>query len=104
MNKAKLNLILKREWYDLIEQGIKKEEYRELKQFWNKRFINGQIKIGGQLYKPSEIFITFQLGYRNPKFMHFECTGYEIRNGRSEWGAEPNNKYHVLKLGNRIWK
>ena len=33
-----LNLVLKNKWYDLIESGIKKEEYREIKQFFIKRF------------------------------------------------------------------
>lgn len=103
-DKKRLQLILKGEWYDLIDRGIKKEEYREIKEFWNNRFINGKIKIGGELFKPSDIFITFQLGYRNPKVMHFECSGLQTKTGRTEWGAEPNKKYHVLKLGKRIWK
>ena len=88
----------------MIESGIKKEEYREIKKYWCARFIDGQFKIGGKLYKPSEIFITFQLGYNNPKYMHFECTGLDITIGKKEWGAIDNTQYHVLKLGNRIWK
>ena len=103
MRKAKLQLVLKRQWYDLIDAGPKHEEYLEIKDFWNKRFIDGRIKIGGVLYKPSEIFITFQLGYNKPKFMHYECDGLKIKTGRTEWGAEPNKEYHVLKLGKRIW-
>lgn len=32
-----LVLSLKQEWFDLIKAGIKKEEYRELKPYWQKR-------------------------------------------------------------------
>ena len=35
-----LNLILKKKWYDLIEQGIKLEEYREWNQYYIKRIID----------------------------------------------------------------
>tara|TARA_R110000868_G_scaffold289369_1_gene549502 strand:- start:2027 stop:2341 length:315 start_codon:yes stop_codon:yes gene_type:complete len=104
MEKQRLHLVLKKQWYDLIDSGIKKEEYREIKNYWNARFIDGQIKIGGKLFKPSEIYITFQLGYTNVHRIHFECTGLEITKGKLEWGAEKNNTYHVLKLGKRIWK
>ena len=104
MEKQRLHLILKKEWYDLIDSGIKNEEYREIKNYWNARFVHGQIKIGGKLFKPSEIYITFQLGYKNTNIMHFECKDLDIKMGCKEWGAEPNKKYHVLKLGKRIWK
>ena len=33
-----LNLPLKAKWYDMIESGIKTEEYREFKPYWIKRF------------------------------------------------------------------
>ena len=47
-----LHLNLKAKWYDMIESGIKKEEYREIKPFWEKRLFekfqhideNGEIK------------------------------------------------------------
>lgn len=32
-----LHLNLKAKWYDMIESGVKKEEYREIKPFWKKR-------------------------------------------------------------------
>lgn len=32
-----LYLPLKKEWYEMIENGVKTEEYRELKEFWWKR-------------------------------------------------------------------
>lgn len=32
-----LHLNLERKWFDMIYQGIKKEEYRELKKYWEDR-------------------------------------------------------------------
>jgi hypothetical protein len=32
-----LPLVLKKRWYDMIDSGEKKEEYREYKDFWIKR-------------------------------------------------------------------
>ena len=32
-----LELPLKKEWYNMIESGEKREEYREIKQYWQKR-------------------------------------------------------------------
>ena len=33
-----LHLTLKKKWFDLILSGEKKEEYREIKDYWCKRF------------------------------------------------------------------
>lgn len=34
-----LHLTLKKNWFDLILSGEKKEEYREIKPYWEKRLI-----------------------------------------------------------------
>lgn len=34
-----LDLPLKAKWYNMIESGEKKEEYRELKPYWQKRLM-----------------------------------------------------------------
>ena len=36
-----LNLILKKKWYDLIKQGIKLEEYRDIKPYYSKKILCG---------------------------------------------------------------
>lgn len=35
-----LELPLKKEWYDMIECGEKREEYREVKPYWEKRLLD----------------------------------------------------------------
>lgn len=34
-----LVLVLKKKWFDMIDSGIKKEEYREIKDYWIRRLI-----------------------------------------------------------------
>lgn len=35
-----LHLVLKAKWYDMIASGEKKEEYREVKPYWEKRLLD----------------------------------------------------------------
>ena len=46
MLPAVLHLNLTKKWFDMIEAGEKKEEYREIKPFWNRVF-SCYIKIKG---------------------------------------------------------
>lgn len=38
--KKILYLSLKKEWYNLIDDGVKTEEYREIKPYWVKRLLS----------------------------------------------------------------
>ena len=105
-----LHLNLKYKWFKMIFLGIKKEEYRALTPYWDKRLCNiGSVNrslnliFNGKL--PENTFkewdtITFSNGYSRdrPQF-EIEFKGIEIREGNPEWGAEPGKKYFVLKLG-----
>lgn len=87
-----LHLILKKKWYNMIESGEKKEEYREIKPYWEKR-----------LRKPnlSDFInydtVTFHLGYTN-RTMSFKIKGIVIAEGKSEWGAEPGKEYFIIRI------
>ena len=37
-----LHLTLMKKWFDLIRTGVKKEEFRELKPYWESRLLKGQ--------------------------------------------------------------
>ena len=101
-SKPILHLNLKTNWFELISNGEKKEEYREIKPFWN-RIFSSYIKIKGKFYHPTDVIICFSNGYsKTRKQMFLECTGMFIREGKQEWGAEPGKRYYVLKLGNII--
>lgn len=110
-HNGNLILTIKKEWFDMIKNGIKLEEYREIKPCWTKRFGNyftciynttGKRDVDGNIpkyiwYEESKV-IEFRKGYGNnvPSFKA-ECTiteGY----GKEEWGAKPGVKYYVLKI------
>ena len=129
-----LKLTLKKKWFDMILSGEKKEEYREIKDFFVSRFIqqdklnniifqlngngvcslfNYSIGYTGKRYLAVEYMINqlncsfkqydlieFSNGYGSnvPKIL-IECKSIEIKEGKTEWGAEENVNYFVINLG-----
>lgn len=85
-----LRLNLKAKWYEMIESGEKQEEYREIKEYWTKRLSNKEYDI-----------VEFVYGYTR-RTMMFHIKSIDIATGKEEWGAEKDEKYYVIKLGNRI--
>ncbi len=87
-----LHLVLKKEWFDLIAAGEKKEEYRQLCEYWRPR-------LEGRSYD----FVIFRNGYRadSPR-VKLECLGIRRDTGRPEWGAKPGELYYVVSLGKII--
>tara|TARA_R110000772_G_scaffold181116_1_gene292446 strand:+ start:433 stop:720 length:288 start_codon:yes stop_codon:yes gene_type:complete len=82
-----LHLTLKKQWFDMIVYGGKRQEYREIKPYWDKRF-NKQYDA-----------VFFKNGYQKdaPSAL---VELVEIRKGQgiSIWGA-PNEKVYILELG-----
>lgn len=112
---AVLHLTLKKKWFDMIASGEKKEEYREIKPYWIKRLLYSSFMLnapiadrvlinGYEWHQPLPIdVIIFKNGYSGgAPIMSIECKGIEVREGRTEWGAEPNKKYFVIKLGQKL--
>lgn len=102
--KATLHLNLKKKWFDMIASGEKKEEYRDIKPYWNRVFC-AHICIKGRFYHPTDVTICFSNGYaKDRRQMTVECLGLFQRTGKPEWGADPNKLYHTLLIGNIISK
>ena len=111
-----LYLPLKKEWYEMIEAGIKKEEYREESPYWRRRLIecyaafnwcnmrgfDGRLCGGCSVRPKFRRFdvVCFSYGYPKRR-MTFECKGITIGHGRPEWGA-PDYKTFIIKLGDRL--
>ena len=114
-----LDLILKGKWYDMIDAGIKKEEYRDIKPYWIKRLCFTRIDnpyvhcvnenccaecLNANLCDwcayPFDRVI-FHRGYTSTT-MTFEIEEIYISSGNPDWGAEPDEDYFVIKLGKRI--
>ena len=101
-----LYLPLKKEWYEMIESGVKTEEYREYKPYWSKRLTGVEYPLLSVRYgylranEKGYTHIKFSYGYTK-RTMTFECRGITIGKGRKEWGA-PDSDVFVIKLGKRI--
>ena len=90
-----LTFILQKRWYNKINSGRKKVEYRELKPYWTARLKNAVDKIFPVVYlgfpatygdsfeydPESKLFCYFQLGYKPGKRLHARITKIEVRNG-----------------------
>ena len=92
-----LTLPIKKKWFDMIRSGEKKEEYREITPYYMTRFENiGLI----HLYMPTDerANILLRNGYRSDSPTIEVNVRLFIREGKTEWGAEPNKTYYVLRI------
>ncbi len=97
-----LVLPIKRQWFDMIRSGEKKEEYREIKPYWTKR-LNNEFDRMLKFIIPSDVerdlrkyplwlMIKFRNGYsKNSPTMLCECK-IKIGTGKQEWGAEKRKR------------
>lgn len=98
-----LTLPIKKKWFDMILSGEKKEEYREIKPYYDSRLLNYCRLVALREYAYDywdnpEFEVIFRNGYssNSPRIKcKVKCSkGY----GKEEWGAEPNKLYYVLKI------
>ena len=97
-----LTLPIKKQWFTMIKDGIKLEEYREIKPYWTTRFLDlfgankrrdGSVSIASNAAK-----VVFQNGYSaNAPTLTAEVS-CSIGCGRPEWGAEEGQQYYVLTI------
>lgn len=120
-----LHMSLKKQWFDLTKSGIKTEDYREITPYWVKRLIEPidegvtvddviYYLSGGKLdhYRNTGFVLknfetnTMTLGYPKStdteRILILEHAGIEIRTGNTDWGAEPNKLYFVIKHGRKL--
>lgn len=115
-----LQLTLKREWYQKIASGEKKEEYREIKPYWAKRFVGSWIYKGERKGLFPDAKNTFMSGFDINSFQKYdviifmngygdvpttivEHKGIEVKEGNERWGALAKQFYFTHKLGNVIY-
>lgn len=112
-----LDLSLTYHWYDEIEAGRKKEEYREDKPFYRKRFMSKYRKDRKMcsLECPECIMqfakmclaipydaIRFHRGQGSKQTMLVEWKGLSFGYGSSHWGAPTDHKVWIIKLGDKL--
>jgi hypothetical protein len=118
-----LTLSLKREWFDMITSGEKKEEYRETSAYWISRLLKyslGEICVAATKSMRTMTYfsewverhvnngdwvktfdnIVFTLGYPNAddteRRLEFKNPKIRLDTGKPEWGAEPGKQYFVI--------
>lgn len=89
-----LTLPIKKKWFDMILSGKKKEEYREIKAYYDSRFFNEYKRNRNTCF-----YVIFRNGYsKNSPSIKCMISLYKGLKGKPEWGAEPNKEYYVLKI------
>lgn len=90
-----LHLSLKEKWFRMIASGEKKEEYRELTDYWYKRITDG-----GVIKHFDEVHFTLGYPKNNDAERHItRCiTDITIGTGNPAWGAEKGKQYFIIKL------
>lgn len=86
-----LTLPIKSEWFNMILSGVKKEEYRNITQFYKTRFENAKDE-------NNQFWCVLRNGYssNSPSItVHVELS---VGCGHTEWGAEPDTTYYVLSI------
>ena len=126
-----LHLNLKKKWFDMIASGNKKEEYREVKDYWCQRLLldhNGE-RINNENAKnlcealtyavnprvmdsllPKKAIISydkviFKNGYsKNAPTLIVQFKGILIGSGQKELGANEDSIYFKIQLGEILHK
>lgn len=92
-----LDLPLKAKWYNLIESGKKREEYRENKPFWRKRLstcVHGRIiTLNPRCYT----HVRFRYGYTR-RTMMFKIRDIDFGFGNTALGAPCDRKVFIIKF------
>lgn len=84
-----LDLVLKGEWFDMIKNGPKREEYREIKPYWTKR-----------IEKNKYTHVKFRRGYTNQSIM-FSIENITVGHGNTDWGAPADKDVYIIKIKDR---
>ncbi len=89
-----LHLNLHRKWFDMILSGEKKEEYRNVTDYWVNRITKTRLPF---------TTITFSNGYAKDRpQLVIAIESITTGQGKREWGAEKGKEYIIIKLGNII--
>lgn len=114
-----LQLPLKSVWFEMTKSGVKKEDYREINEYWINRLVDYFSNYSHLLNQPHLLALgrfdvrfkkfdanIMTLGYPKStdksRILKLEHKGIEIRTGNVAWGAEPNKLYFVIKHGEII--
>lgn len=110
-----LHLTLKKKWFDMIASGEKKEEYREIKEYWLNRlcietewrmqpyikpdFSHNEVDYAFQWFE----YIVFKNGYSSSSpTLKVECLGIDIGKAKPDWSDNWQGDVFIIKLGKKL--
>ena len=88
-----ITLPIKRKWFDLIKQKIKKEEYRNITPRYSSMFKNA-------CDENNCFWCKLRNGYNISSPYILVYVQLSVGKGKIEWGAEPNTDYFILSILN----
>ena len=93
-----LHLTLTKKWFDMIAHGAKKEEYREVTDYWKARLHDKDE--GEYLFFTDFDIVRFKNGYqKDAPTMDLEWKDTQVRSGNPLLGAIEHKPYYVIELG-----
>ena len=95
-----LVLPIKKKWYDMILSGEKKEEYRDIKEYYQTRFesvFGCRFMFGLDAECPAKEII-FRNGYSGDSPSFIALCKLRRGEGKPEWGAEAGKRYYILEI------
>lgn len=95
-----LVLPIKKKWYDMILSGEKKEEYRDIKEYYKTRFTSvfGFRFMYGVDEECTAKEIIFRNGYSTESPSFIALCKLRKGEGKTEWGAEEGKRYYILEI------
>lgn len=106
-----LVLPIKKQWFEMIANGEKKEEYREIKPYYKTRFYNAikkeldketfaqQVTVVVLYGNTVMLDVIFRNGYsKNSPQIKCKCIYKGKGTGKQDWGAEPGKEYYILEI------
>lgn len=92
-----LTLPIKRQWFDMICRGEKREEYRECTEYWGKRL--NTARLGCYWNEINEIFeVKIRAGYNSKSPTATLQVRLTTGRGVQEWGANPAKYYYIMQI------
>ena len=98
-----LELPLKKEWYNMIESGDKREEYRVIKPYWSKRLVGVDKPLFSHRYGYQHAnvkgytHVRFRYGYKK-RTMLYKLDEITIGRGNPNWGAPTDKDVFIIKF------
>ena len=84
-------LPIKKKWFDMVDSGVKKEEYRSITKRYRTMFTNAADDQG-------RFWCILQNGYAKDSPRLYIYVQTSIGTGNTEWGAEEGEQYFVLSI------